>query len=121
VLRKSYGLGAQTMAGGSHKASLFTVSWPSGEFGAMGLEGAIKLGFRKEIAAVQDPVERNEMFQKMVEMAYENSKAVHAASYFEIDDVIDPADSRRWILAALDSASPRSTRTQKKRPHIDTW
>ncbi|MBN1655222.1 MAG: carbamoyl-phosphate synthase large subunit [Deltaproteobacteria bacterium] len=121
VLRKSYGLGAQTMAGGSHKASIFTVSWPSGEFGAMGLEGAIKLGFRKEIAAVQDPVERNEMYQKMVEVAYERSKAIHTASYFEIDDVIDPADSRRWIISALRSAQPRPARSGKKRPYIDTW
>lgn len=121
VLRKSYGLGAQTMAGGSHKASIFTVAWPTGEFGCMGLEGAVKLGFRKEIAAVQDPAERGQFFQRMVDTAYERSKAIHPASHYEIDDVIDPADSRRWITSALRSAPKPPQRTHKKRPCVDTW
>jgi acetyl-CoA carboxylase carboxyltransferase component len=121
VLRKSYGLGAQTMAGGSHKASIFTVAWPTGEFGCMGLEGAVKLGYRKEIAAIEDPVERNRRFQEMVAVAYARSKAINPASYLEIDDVIDPADSRRWIMSALRSAPPPAPRTHKKRPYIDTW
>ncbi|MFC1858729.1 acyl-CoA carboxylase subunit beta, partial [Thermodesulfobacteriota bacterium] len=121
VLRKSYGLGAQAMAGGSFKAPVFTVTWPTGEFGGMGLEGAVKLGYRKELAAVKDPVERNELFEQMVAQAYEHGKALSMASHFEIDNVIDPADSRHLITSALLAAPPPGPRTHKKRPCIDTW
>ncbi|MBX3026341.1 ATP-grasp domain-containing protein [bacterium] len=121
VLRKGYGLGAQAMAGGSFKAPLFTVSWPSGEFGGMGLEGAVRLGFRNELAAVQDEAERQALFEKMVARAYEIGKAVNVASHFEIDDVIDPADTRRWIVAALAAAPPPPPRAGKKRPCVDPW
>ena len=121
VLRKGYGLGAQAMAGGSFHAPLFTVAWPTGEFGGMGLEGAVKLGFRNELAAVADPEERRALFQEMVDRMYEHGKAVNMASHFEIDDVIDPMESRRWILAALESAPPPPPRTTRKRPCIDTW
>jgi acetyl-CoA carboxylase carboxyltransferase component len=101
VLRKGYGLGAQSMAGGSFKAPAFTVSWPTGEFGGMGLEGAVKLAFRKELAAIEDTEARDAMFQQMVAQLYERGKAVSMAEHFEIDAVIDPADSRRWILSAI--------------------
>ncbi len=101
VLRKGYGLGAQSMAGGSFKAPAFTISWPTGEFGGMGLEGAVKLGFRKELAAIEDPDAREAMFQQMVDKLYERGKAVNMAAHFEIDAVIDPVDSRRWILSAI--------------------
>jgi acetyl-CoA carboxylase carboxyltransferase component len=101
VLRKGYGLGAQSMAGGSFKAPAFTISWPTGEFGGMGLEGAVKLGFRKELAAITDTNEREKMFQNMVAQLYERGKAVNMAAHFEIDAVIDPAESRRWILSAI--------------------
>jgi len=121
VVRKSYGLGAQAMGGGSHKAPLFTVSWPTGEFGGMGLEGAVKLGFRKELAAIADPEERRRAFAHMVARAYEHGKALNTATHFEIDDVIDPADSRRWIVGLLDSVPPPPPRTHKKRPCVDTW
>ncbi|MGD0946739.1 MAG: carboxyl transferase domain-containing protein [Candidatus Binatia bacterium] len=121
VLRKAYGLGAQTMAGGSHKAPLFTVSWPTGEFGGMGLEGAVKLGFRKELASVEDPVERKKLFEYMVGKAYEYGEALNVASYFEIDDVIDPAESRQRIMNAWRSCPPPTPRTHKKRPCVDTW
>jgi len=121
VLRKAYGLGAQAMAGGSFKAPFFTVSWPTGEFGGMGLEGAVKLGYRNELAAIEDPQQRKATFEEMVERMYRHGKAVNTASHFEIDDVIDPADSRRWVSAALRSLPPRPPRTGKKRPHIDTW
>jgi acetyl-CoA carboxylase carboxyltransferase component len=121
VLRKGYGLGAQAMAGGSFKAPLFTVAWPTGEFGGMGLEGAVKLGFRRELEAIEDDDEREKTFEEMVARMYEHGKALNAATYFEIDDVIDPADSRRWITAALESAPPPAPRTGKKRPNIDTW
>jgi acetyl-CoA carboxylase carboxyltransferase component len=121
VLRKCYGLGAQAMMGGSTKAPGACVAWPTGEFGGMGLEGAVRLGYRKELEAVDDPDARDELFQAMVDRMYQHGKALSAATYFEIDDVIDPADSRRWILAVLDSAPPPEPRTGKKRPNIDTW
>jgi acetyl-CoA carboxylase carboxyltransferase component len=124
VLRKGYGLGAQAMAGGTFKAPVFCVAWPTGEFGGMGLEGAVKLGYRRELEAVADPEERQALFEEMVARMYEHGKAVSTASFFEIDDVIDPADSRRWIIAALDASPPSPAwreREQKKRPYIDTW
>jgi acetyl-CoA carboxylase carboxyltransferase component/biotin carboxylase/biotin carboxyl carrier protein len=121
VLRKGYGLGAQAMAGGSFRAPLFTVAWPTGEFGGMGLEGAVKLGYRGELAALEDPAQRKALFDQMVERMYEHGKAVSAASHFEIDDVIDPAESRAWITRALRAAPPPLPRTSKKRSCIDTW
>jgi acetyl/propionyl-CoA carboxylase alpha subunit len=121
VLRKSYGLGAQAMAGGSHRAPIFTVSWPTGEFGGMGLEGAVKLGFRRELEAIADPDERRRAFDAMVAKAYERGKALNTASHFEIDDVIDPAESRRRVAAGLRSAPPPPPRSGRKRPCVDTW
>ncbi|HVN29320.1 MAG TPA: carboxyl transferase domain-containing protein, partial [Candidatus Binataceae bacterium] len=121
ILRKGYGLGAQAMAGGSFKAGMFTVSWPTGEFGGMGLEGAVKLGYRNELAAQNDPAERKKLYDQMVARMYEHGKAVNTASTFEIDDVIDPAESRRWIASALESAPQPAPRAGKKRPNIDTW
>src|SRR5438034_303361 len=121
VLRKGYGLGAQAMAGGSFKAPIFTVAWPTGEFGGMGLEGAVKLGYRKELAAVDDPAARQALFEEMVARMYEHGKAVSYATYFEIDDVIDPAESRKWIMTALRSVPPPPARRGKKRPCVDTW
>ncbi len=121
VIRKAYGLGAQAMAGGSFKAPLFTVSWPTGEFGGMGLEGAAKLGYRKELQAIDDPRERQVAYERMVRGLYERGKALNTASHFEVDEVIDPADTRRWITSALRSVAPHPPRTHKKRPNIDTW
>ena len=121
VLRKSYGLGAQAMMGGSTKAPHATVAWPTGEFGGMGLEGAVRLGYRKELAAIADPDERETTFQGMVDRMYEVGKAVNVASHYEIDDVIDPADTRRWILAILEAAPPPPARQGKKRANVDTW
>ncbi len=121
ILRKGYGLGAQAMAGGSFKAPLFCVAWPTGELGGMGLEGAVRLGYRKELDAIEDPAERERTFAEMVERMYAHGRAVNAASHFEIDDVIDPAESRRWIVTALAAAPPPDRRAGKKRPNIDTW
>jgi acetyl-CoA carboxylase carboxyltransferase component len=121
ILRKGYGLGAQTMAGGSFKSPLFCVAWPTGEVGGMGLEGAVRLGFRKELEAIDDPAERDRALEAMVAQAYEHGKALNSASHFEIDDVIDPADSRRWIAAAFAAAPPPAPRPGKKRPFVDTW
>ena len=124
VTRKAYGLGAQAMMGGSTKAPLGCVAWPTGEFGGMGLEGAVRLGYRKELEEVEDSVEREALFEKMVDRMYEHGKALSVASYFEIDDVIDPADTRRW-LTTLFGAAPETHRSvvgrRNVRPNIDTW
>jgi len=120
VLRKSYGLGAQAMMAGSTKAPLACVAWPTGEFGGMGLEGAVRLGYRNELAAISDEDEREATFRAMVDRMYEHGKALSVATHFEIDDVIDPADTRRWIDAVLESA-PSPVRDGKRRPNIDTW
>jgi acetyl/propionyl-CoA carboxylase alpha subunit/acetyl-CoA carboxylase carboxyltransferase component len=121
VLRKGYGLGAQSMIGGGFHASFFTAAWPTGEFGGMGLEGYVRLGFRKEMEAIADPVEREAYYKKKVAELYANGKATSIASVFEIDNVIDPAETRRWIMAGLRSVPKMPQREGRKRPNIDTW
>jgi acetyl-CoA carboxylase carboxyltransferase component len=121
VLRKGYGLGAQAMAGGGFKAPLFTVGWPTSEFGGMGLEGAVRLGLRRELEAIVDPDERQRVYEAAVAAAYENGRGINMAAYGEIDDVIDPAESRRWIAMLVDEARDWRRRPGKKRPHVDTW
>jgi acetyl-CoA carboxylase carboxyltransferase component len=122
VLRKGYGLGAQAMAGGGFKAGQFTVAWPTSEFGAMGLEGAVRLGMRRELEAIEDEQERERVFQATVAAAYERGRGINMAAYGEIDDVIDPVDSRRWIATLFDHGSGRWwERAGKKRPHVDAW
>jgi acetyl-CoA carboxylase carboxyltransferase component len=120
VLRKSYGLGAQAMMGGSTKAPLACIAWPSGEFGGMGLEGAVRLGYRKELAACATDAERDALFRELVDRLYEIGKAVRFAEVFEIDDVIDPVDTRRWITT-LFATAPRRNAGTRARPNIDTW
>jgi acetyl-CoA carboxylase carboxyltransferase component len=121
VLRKGYGLGAQAMAGGSFHAKDMIVSWPSGEFGGMGLEGAVRLGFRKELDAAGTPEERQELEDRLIAAAYVRGSALSMASHTEIDDVIDPADTRQRILGVLAACPTPLPRTAKKRPMIDTW
>lgn len=119
VLRKGYGLGAMAMAAGSFHSSLFTIAWPSGEFGAMGLEGAVRLGMAKELAALEDPVTRQQLFEKMVAKAYQNGKAINMASFLEIDAVIDPQDTRQWLMRGLNAAPGKPAAA--KRGFVDTW
>ena len=121
VLRKGYGLGALGMAGGGFHAPLATLSWPTGEFGGMGLEGQVKLGFRNELAAIEDPQERQAAYEKRVAQLYEKGKAISIATFFELDDVIDPAETRSSVVAALRAAPPTTPRHGKKRQNIDTW
>jgi acetyl-CoA carboxylase carboxyltransferase component len=122
VLRKGYGLGAQAMAGGGFKAPLFTVAWPTSEFGAMGLEGAVRLGMRRELEAIDDLQERERLFEASVAAAYERGQGLNMAAYGEIDDVIDPADSRRWIELLFDEGTGEWWRRPgKKRPNVDAW
>jgi len=121
VLRKGYGLGAQAMAGGSFRAPLWIGSWPTGEFGGMGLEGAVRLGYRRELEAVEDPAEREALYESMVARSYTVGKALNVATYFEVDDVIDPAETRERLAAMLAAAPPPSPRAGKKRPTVDPW
>jgi acetyl/propionyl-CoA carboxylase alpha subunit/acetyl-CoA carboxylase carboxyltransferase component len=121
ILRKSYGLGALAMTGGSYPASVFALAWPTAEFGGMGLEGSVKLGYRNELAAITDPVARQAKFDEMVASAYERGKALSYASTYAIDEVIDPAETRRWIIAGLRSLPPVPARTTKKLRWIDAW
>ena len=102
-LRKAYGLGAMAMVGGSFYEPLYSASWPTGEFGGMGLEGAVQLGFKKELEAIEDPDEREALFDQFVSLAYEKGKAIEAAAHLEIDAVIDPADTRKIILKAYNN------------------
>jgi len=120
VLRKGYGLGAQAMAGGSFHAPFFIVSWPTGEFGGMGLEGAVRLGYRKELEAQPTPEAKEAMFKQMVAQSYARGKAINMAAHLEIDDVIDPADTRRWIMRGYRSVPPRDNNA-RRRSFIDTW
>ena len=122
VLRKAYGLGGQAMAGGSfHKSSMFTVAWPTAEFGSMGLEGQVRLGYRAELEAIADPVARQARYQALVDGMYERGKAVNVAPFLSIDDVIDPADTRTWLIAGLRSAPAPLPREGRKRANIDSW
>ena len=106
VLRKGYGLGAMAMAGGDLNAPLVTVSWSTGEFGGMGLEGGVRLGYRKELEAIADPAERQARYDELVAAAYERGKGLSAAAAFELDDVIDPAETRSVIVRALGPDGP---------------
>jgi acetyl-CoA carboxylase carboxyltransferase component len=121
VLRKGYGLGAQAMAGGSFHAKDMVVAWPTGEFGGMGLEGAVRLGFKKELDAAKTPEERAELETRLIASAYVRGSALSMASHTEIDDVIDPAQTREVILGVLSACPMPPRRTSKKRPMVDTW
>ncbi|MDB5900770.1 MAG: Propionyl-CoA carboxylase [Ramlibacter sp.] len=118
VLRKGYGLGAMAMAAGGFHAPEFTVSWPSGEFGGMGLEGAVRLGYRKELEAVPEGAEREALFQQLVASQYEAGQAMNMAATLEFDAVIDPAQTRPWLARGLAAAI---TAGSSGVPLIDTW
>jgi acetyl-CoA carboxylase carboxyltransferase component len=119
-LRRGYGLGAQAMAKGGFHEPLFAIAWPTGEFGGMGLEGAVKAGFRKELEAVKDPQEREALYEKLVALAYERGKATNMASYLEIDAVIDPADTRKLIMEGL-KAVPSERTGKAGHDFVDAW
>ena len=120
VLRRGYGLGAMAMAKGGFHESFFTASWPTGEFGGMGLEGAVKAGFKKELEAIKDPQEREALYNRLVAELYERGKAINMASHLEIDAVIDPAETRKWIMQGLKSI-PESAPGGTGRDFVDPW
>jgi acetyl-CoA carboxylase carboxyltransferase component/biotin carboxyl carrier protein len=120
VLRKGYGLGVMAVAGGYFHAPFFTISWPTGEFGGMGLEGAVRLAMRRELEAIEDPAKREQTFQQAVALFYEHGKAINTASYLQIDGVIDPMETRRWILQGLRSV-PGTSPGEARRTFVDPW
>jgi acetyl-CoA carboxylase carboxyltransferase component len=119
VLRRGYGLGAQAMTGGSLHEPLLTVAWPGAHLGPMGLEGAVRLGMRKELDAIEDEEAREQRVREVTAAAQENAKALNAAQLFEIDDVIDPSETRGLLTATLSAAGP----IDRRRSHrfVDTW
>jgi acetyl-CoA carboxylase carboxyltransferase component len=119
VLRKGYGLGAMGMTAGGFHAPVFTVAWPTAEFGAMGLEGAVRLGFRKELSAVPEGAERDALFQRLVAEQYTRGAAIPMAEGLEIDAVIDPADTRQWLARGLASCNPLAAVRGDR--FIDPW
>ena len=121
VTRKAYGLGAQAMGGGNLLIGAFCVSWPTGEFGGMGLEGKVKLGNQRAFAAIEDPAERLALYEKLVAAEYERGKALNVGSLYEVDDVIDPAATRKWIVAGLRAMPAAPKREGKKRGWVDAW
>ena len=118
VLRKGFGLGAQALAGGHFHAPFLTVSWPTGEFGGMNLEGAVRMGMKKQLAAIEDPAQREAALQQLIAAAYERGKALSVASLLEVDAVIDPAQTRAVLLRSLRSVPVAG---QRPRRFIDTW
>ena len=121
IVRKAYGLGVLAMCGACSLLGFFTVAWPTAEFSGMNLEGAVKLGYRRELAAIEDPEQRRVEFNRRVAAAYERAKAVNAVAGGGVDDVIDPADTRRWIAASMRRLPPPAPRSGKKHPYVDTW
>ncbi len=121
ILRKAYGLGMIAMAGGSYRIPAFTVVWPTGEFGSMGLEGSVKLAHRKELDAIADPAERKARYDELVARMYEKGKALRYSSIYDFDDVIDPADTRRWVEAGLSAFSAKRRVPAQRRTFLDTW
>ena len=118
VLRKGYGLGAMGMAAGGFHQPFFTIAWPTGEFGGMGLEGAVRLGFRKELEAAAEGPERDALFAKLVAQQYRHGEAMNMAATLEIDAVVDPAETRSWLARGLASCSgPRGA----ARGFVDAW
>jgi acetyl-CoA carboxylase carboxyltransferase component len=121
VVRKGYGLGVQAMCGGSGLHGMMSVAWPTAEFAAMNIEGNVKLGYRNDLAAIEDPVERLRVYQDKVDEQYEQARAVNAATGGGLDDVIDPAETRRWIVNSMKRRPPVPPREGKKYPYVDTW
>ncbi len=121
IIRKAYGLGVQAMCGGSSLVPFFCVAWPTAEFAGMNIEGSVKLGYRNELMELKTAEERIKRFDDMVASSYERAKAVNSATFFGVDDVIDPAATRSWIVRGMNSLPESVPRETKKRPYIDTW
>ncbi len=121
IVGRGYGLGAQAMVGGSFLEPLLTLAWPSGELGPMGIEGAVKLGMKAELEGIADADERERRFEELVAGLRHHFRALNVATYFELDDVIDPVETRRLLARTLATAPPPPPREGKKVPWVDTW
>ena len=121
TLRKCYGLGGLAMLAGSTEAGLFNVGWPTSEYGGMNLEAGVKLGARAQLEQIEDLEERSRVYEQMVADAYERGNAFNAATVLESDDVIDPAETRQWILRLLDAVPNSEPIREGRRPYIDSW
>ncbi len=121
VLRKAYGLGALAMTAGSFHAPIMCVSWPTGEFGGMGLEGGVRLSYRRELEAIKDEKDKKDKFDALVAQEYEKGKALSVATYMEFDNVIDPMETRKWVISGLRSATGWEKNNQPTQGMIDTW
>ena len=117
MVRKAYGLGVQAMIGGAASVPMFTVAWPTAEFAGMNIDGAVKLSARRELAAIEDPEERIAAYDRRVAQGYETARAINSGARY----VIDPAETRAWVVQGLKSLPPSAPRTGKKRPYVDTW
>ena len=118
---KLLGLGKLAMTGGGMRVGAFSVAWPTGESGGMSLEGQVKLGRRRELEAIADRAERRAAYERMVAELYEKGRAINQATGYAVDDVIDPAETRRWIVAGSRSEPPALLHDGKKRPCVDGW
>ncbi len=121
TIRKCYGLGGLAMLAGSTEAGLFNVSWPTSEYGGMNLEAGVKLGARAQLEQIEDLEERTRVYEQMVADAYERGNAFNAATVLESDDVIDPTETRQWILRLLDAVPNSDPIREGRRPYIDSW
>ena len=121
TVRKCYGLGGLAMLAGSTEAGLFNLAWPTAEYGGMNLEAGVKLGARAQLEKIKDLAERTRVYEQMVADAYERGNAINAATVLESDDVIDPADTRQWIIRLLDAAPNSEPIREGRRPYIDSW
>jgi acetyl-CoA carboxylase carboxyltransferase component len=119
ILRRAYGLGAQAMVGGSLHEPLLTVAWPSAHLGPMGLEGAVRLGYRRELEQIEDAGEREARVRELTAAAEANARALNAATLFELDDVVDPAETRGVVAATLAAAAAEDPRRGHR--FVDTW
>ena len=122
VVRKAYGMGVRAMCGGSSLEPFFTVAWPTAEFADMTIDGRVRLTYRDELEAIDDPEERQAVFERRVADFVDQARAVNSGgTNYGVDDVIDPEDTRAWIAHGLRSLPPVPPRTEKKRPNVDTW
>jgi acetyl-CoA carboxylase carboxyltransferase component len=121
VLRKGYGLGAQAMAGGDFSAAALMLAWPTAEFGPMGLEGAVRLGYRKELEAETDPAARQALFEKRLARMYQQGMALTVAEVLEIDAVIDPVETRPWLVRGLKACPVEPSGAASRRRFVDVW
>ena len=117
MVRKAYGLGVQAMIGGASYIPFFNVAWPTAEFAGMNIDGAVKLSARRELAAIEDADERRAAYDRRVSQGYEGARAINSGARY----VIDPADTRAWLVRGLKSLPETPPRTEKKRPYVDTW